>query len=196
LVASSPDVPVQVVLEAVPAAGEEIDQSFDLGDGQRDQTRVGGWNVVGRGGWRCRAGGGRAGIGGGDSTHGQGGHGQHQVPKQRQMIVLLDANVLVTDPFCSGIAWKVLALGSPRWNIKVKIPRVAVLEAVAGYQRAIGYALEGLEKWYTKHRRLRLKELHAAASTGSNRLPKATQLHWTLCWRISISRSWRSLRFR
>ncbi|MEV1170127.1 PIN domain-containing protein [Nonomuraea sp. NPDC049784] len=82
------------------------------------------------------------------------------------MIVLLDANVLIADPFCSGIAWKVLALGAPRWKVKVKAPKAALLEAVASYQREIGYALEGLDKWQAKYGRLQLKEHHASAAIG------------------------------
>jgi hypothetical protein len=85
------------------------------------------------------------------------------------VIVLLDANVLMADPFCSGIAWKVLALGKPRWGVTVKIPKTALLEAVAGFQREIGYALEGLDKWHARYGRLRLKEHHAAASAGCTR---------------------------
>jgi hypothetical protein len=91
LVASSPQVPVQVVVQAVPGAGEEVDQPFHLSDGQRDQAGIGGWEVLVAGGWRWGAAGSCAGSGGGNGADGQSGqsgqsgHGQHQVPKQRRI---------------------------------------------------------------------------------------------------------------
>lgn len=50
LVTSSPGVPVQVVGEAVPAAGGEVDQAFHLGDGDVDESGIGWRGVVGAGG--------------------------------------------------------------------------------------------------------------------------------------------------
>jgi hypothetical protein len=47
LVAASPGVPVQVVFETVPGAGGQVEQAFDLGDGEVDQPGVGGWDIIG-----------------------------------------------------------------------------------------------------------------------------------------------------
>ena len=40
LVALSPDDPVQVMGDVVAGVGEQVEQSFDLGDGERDQPDV------------------------------------------------------------------------------------------------------------------------------------------------------------
>jgi hypothetical protein len=60
------------------------------------------------------------------------------------MIVVLDANALVMDPLCGGIAWRILALGAASWRVSVAVPRVAMIEAVAIYQRRVEEALAGL----------------------------------------------------
>ena len=47
LVALSPDDPVQVMGDVVAGVGEQVEQSFDLGDSERDQPEVLGWLLVG-----------------------------------------------------------------------------------------------------------------------------------------------------
>jgi hypothetical protein len=59
-------------------AGNQDEQSFDLGDGHRDQTGVGGWLLVGPDRqdrwWRLGFS-----VGRGDSAHGHGNHGEHDM---------------------------------------------------------------------------------------------------------------------
>jgi hypothetical protein len=50
LVAASPPGPVQVVVEAVVGLEEDVEEAFDLRDGERDQPGILGWEVVGVGG--------------------------------------------------------------------------------------------------------------------------------------------------
>jgi hypothetical protein len=83
------------------------------------------------------------------------------------MIVALDANVLMRDPMCNGLAWRILALGASSWDVAIVVPRVAMIEAVVGYQRKIGYSVEGLDKWAAKYvGQLGLTEVHEAAREG------------------------------
>ena len=63
-------------------AGEQAEQAPDPGGGERDQAGAGRRLVVQAGGrWQGR--GALPGTGGGDGAHGEGGHGQHQVPADR-----------------------------------------------------------------------------------------------------------------
>jgi hypothetical protein len=55
LVAASPDAPPQVVVFGQVAAGDQVEQAFDLGDGERDQPRLSGWWLVGSGRQRRRS---------------------------------------------------------------------------------------------------------------------------------------------
>ena len=78
LVALSPGDPVQVMCGVVAGVGEQVEQSFDLGDGERDQPEVSGGLLVGTMGedglWPS------AFLGGsGDGADGEGGHGEHDV---------------------------------------------------------------------------------------------------------------------
>src|SRR5256885_16875598 len=70
LVASSPDVPAQVVGDAVPPSGEQVDQAFYFGDGEWDQSGISWWNSVGGGRLWCEAAD-CAGVGGGDGGYGE-----------------------------------------------------------------------------------------------------------------------------
>lgn len=75
--------PAQVVFDAVPGAGEEIDQAFCFCDGERDQAEISGWRGVRAGRCKWEPAGGGTGAGGGDGDHGQGGDGECEVPQQR-----------------------------------------------------------------------------------------------------------------
>ena len=85
LVALSPDDPVQVVFYAVAGVGEQVEQSFDLGDSERDQPEVLGWLLVGAVGedrlWSSAFLG-----GGGDRADGEGGHGEPPWVQERLLI--------------------------------------------------------------------------------------------------------------
>ena len=54
LVAASPDAPSPVMFFGQVAAGDQVEQAFDLGDGEWDQPGIGGWWLVGPGGQRRR----------------------------------------------------------------------------------------------------------------------------------------------
>jgi hypothetical protein len=70
LVASSPPDPVQVMGFGLGMACDEVEQAFDLGDGQGDQAGIVGWLGVG-GGRQDRGGGADSGLGGGDRADGE-----------------------------------------------------------------------------------------------------------------------------
>ena len=84
LVAPSPPDPVQVKGFRLKASGSQAEQSFDLGDGQGDQTEILGWQVIG-----CdrqdRPGSPGSGLSGGDRADGERGQGEHDVPQQRSV---------------------------------------------------------------------------------------------------------------
>jgi uncharacterized protein YeaC (DUF1315 family) len=56
----------------------------------------------------------------------------------------------MSDPLCKGTAWRVLANAPSAWDIQIFLPEVAVLEAVAGYQRRLTEALAGVSSWEKK----------------------------------------------
>ncbi len=98
------------------------------------------------------------------------------------MLILLDATALLSDPLCTGIAWRVTAHAAPAWNLRIIVPEVVVVEAIAGYRRRVAEAQVGLQRWGDKHARplalgLAQKaaeaELEEAASSYSARLHEA-----------------------
>jgi len=54
LVPAPPPGPAQVVADGLPGAGDQVEDTLDLGDGQRDQARVFGWQLIGRGRRECQ----------------------------------------------------------------------------------------------------------------------------------------------
>ncbi|MCT2141091.1 PIN domain-containing protein, partial [Dietzia cinnamea] len=48
----------------------------------------------------------------------------------RKVIILLDANILIADPFLSSQSWKSLQDRADEWNLEFKVPEVALAEAV------------------------------------------------------------------
>src|SRR4051794_22188596 len=81
LMASAPPDPVQEMGFGLEVSGDQAEQSFDLGDGQSDQARILGWQVLRRGG-QDGGGGSGFGLGGGDGADGERGYGQHDVSQQ------------------------------------------------------------------------------------------------------------------
>jgi hypothetical protein len=67
------------------------------------------------------------------------------------MFILLDTTAILSDPLCSGTAWRVIAHAAPAWNLRVFVPEVVVAEAVAGYRRRIADSLAGLQRWGDKY---------------------------------------------
>ena len=67
------------------------------------------------------------------------------------MIVALDTTVLVADPLFRSTAWKILVHASRRHGVRLCVSDIVRREAIAGYERRIGEALVGLERWETKH---------------------------------------------
>jgi len=57
----------------------------------------------------------------------------------------------LNDPHCQGTSWRVLAAGAAHWDVQVYIPEVALLEAVAGYQRDVDKAQQALQGWAGKY---------------------------------------------
>lgn len=82
LVASPPHDPVQMMIRRMVLASDEVEQSFDLGDGKCDQAGVGRWFLIGQGrqDWLWRLG---FPLGGGDGADREGGHRQHDVTQER-----------------------------------------------------------------------------------------------------------------
>ena len=106
LVASSPDGPVQVVFLGVVCAGEQVEQSFDLGDGQGDESGVGGWLFI-RAVRQDRLG--CLGSLFGDGADGEGGHGEHDVAIQSGVV----ADLAVIEPEVVLAELEVLLDGPP-----------------------------------------------------------------------------------
>lgn len=71
-----------------------------------------------------------------------------------RMIVILDAQAVLADPTFSGVAWRVLVHAGADWGIDLRLPRVALAEAVAGYGRSCDDAIAKLDKWKQQHQRL------------------------------------------
>jgi hypothetical protein len=69
------------------------------------------------------------------------------------MLVVLDTTAIMSDPMCAGVAWRVLANARSMWDVQVYLPEVAVIEAVAGYQRRLAEAMVSWERWEQKHGR-------------------------------------------
>jgi hypothetical protein len=67
------------------------------------------------------------------------------------VIIVLDATAIVSDPLCSGLAWKVLAHAHNAWAVRCVISDVSVLESIAGYRRRLKEAVVGLDRWGSKH---------------------------------------------
>ena len=84
LMPAAPPGPVQVVAGGAADSGGEVEQSFDLNDGEGNQPEIGRW----RGGWvgwcELRFGAG-SGVGGGHGADREGGHDQHDVPHDRRV---------------------------------------------------------------------------------------------------------------
>ncbi|MEV5966130.1 PIN domain-containing protein [Kribbella sp. NPDC051952] len=53
------------------------------------------------------------------------------------LIIVLDTNVILGDPMCSGDAWGVLAHAAEAWDLEVFVPGVVLLEAIGGFQRRL-----------------------------------------------------------
>jgi hypothetical protein len=83
------------------------------------------------------------------------------------MLVVLDTTAIMSDPMCAGVAWRVLANARSLWDVHVYVPEVAVIEAVAGYQRRLAEAMVSWERWEQKHGRpLGLTDTVAAAKAA------------------------------
>ena len=85
------------------------------------------------------------------------------------MIVILDAQVVLTDPMFSGVAWRVLAHAGSDWGIDLRLPRVALAESVAGYGRHCDEAIAKLEKWKQQQQRLGDIDVSAVVSSLTDR---------------------------
>ncbi|WP_083933148.1 PIN domain-containing protein [Kribbella catacumbae] len=66
------------------------------------------------------------------------------------MLVVPDANVLMADPLCRGIAWKIVAHAPSRWNLRVFVLEAIVREAVAGHARSVVEGQAALRRWSRK----------------------------------------------
>ncbi|WP_141381296.1 hypothetical protein [Microbacterium lacticum] len=58
------------------------------------------------------------------------------------MLVILDANVIVSDPLLRGSIWPQLADAISGGRVEVLVPRLALEEAIAAYQRLRGAKAE------------------------------------------------------
>jgi hypothetical protein len=67
------------------------------------------------------------------------------------MIVALDTTEIVKDPHCAGTAWRALVNAREAWDVRVVIPLVSYMEAVAGFGRRLDDARVGLDRWAEKH---------------------------------------------
>ncbi|TDD44966.1 DUF4935 domain-containing protein [Kribbella antibiotica] len=68
------------------------------------------------------------------------------------MLVVLDTTVFGADPMCASDAWGVLAHAAEAWDLKIVVPSVVQLEAVAGYQRSLVGLQTAAEGWMKKQR--------------------------------------------
>ncbi len=70
------------MIDAALGSGEEVEQAFGLGHGERDESEVGWWWLSAAAGCRLWIGAG-AGVGGGDRADCEGGQDQRDVPHDR-----------------------------------------------------------------------------------------------------------------
>src|SRR3954454_3985052 len=100
-----------MVIEGLPGAGQQGEQTFDLDHGEWDRRQVLGWWLARAGRcWRWSVAG--SGVGGGDRADRQGGHDQHDVSHDRRVeadlggveaeLVLAELVVFLDGPAPSG----------------------------------------------------------------------------------------------
>jgi PIN domain len=53
------------------------------------------------------------------------------------VIIFVDANAFVADPYCQGLAWRALVHATPAWHLRIKTTEVVFVEAVSKYERSI-----------------------------------------------------------
>jgi hypothetical protein len=76
------------------------------------------------------------------------------------VILLLDANVLLSDPMCNGKVWGVLAQAPKPWKLRVLVTEVVLEETVGRYEGKVSSALAEFRKHIKakEWRRLGLEE--------------------------------------
>lgn len=79
------------------------------------------------------------------------------------VLVVLDANVLVSDPTLSGLVWRALAHAPTDWGVRLVVPRVALVEAQATLARQSSDVLIAFQKAIDAARRVGLPLADAAA---------------------------------
>jgi hypothetical protein len=67
------------------------------------------------------------------------------------VLVVLDTTVLLADVDLRSVGWRVLVQATAAWDVRIAVPEIVVLEAVAGYRRFVDDTVAGLNKLYERH---------------------------------------------
>ena len=62
------------------------------------------------------------------------------------VIILIDSNAFIADPYCKGVAWRALVHAAPAWGLRIATTEVAVAEATAKHERFIDARHQDLTK--------------------------------------------------
>jgi hypothetical protein len=90
------------------------------------------------------------------------------------MYVVLDTEVIVSDPSCSGNVWTILAHVSDSWGLKIVVPEVVITEAVACYEREISDIHDRIEGT-AKSKRFRALGVESVRTVALNELEAQSQ---------------------
>ncbi|MDJ0404006.1 PIN domain-containing protein [Rhodococcus erythropolis] len=82
----------------------------------------------------------------------------------RQVIIVLDATVLLSNPQLNSKWWDGLIAATAGWNARVVVPRVVIAETVANFRRNVTGLLPALSEWGKKENRFGVAPIRDAAA--------------------------------
>ena len=85
------------------------------------------------------------------------------------VILVLDANVLLSDPMCNAKVWRVLAHTPRAWNLRVLVPEVAFAETVGKHEASIASAMHELQDLSKRWKRLGFGDCDAMSAADGVR---------------------------
>jgi PIN domain len=103
------------------------------------------------------------------------------------VILLLDANVLLSDPMCDGKVWDVLAHAPEPWKLRVLVTDVVLAETAGRYEDTVSSAIEELRKLTKGWGRLGLGEATSSAEAVGQMAIAQYRVH--LCDSLSAARA-------
>lgn len=84
--------------------------------------------------------------------------------RMRQMIIVLDSTVLLSNPHLKSTWWEGLIAAASSWNARVVVPNVVIAETVANFRRNVTGLLPKLDEWGKKENRFGVAPIREAAA--------------------------------